>query len=131
MVVGISFNVAKSVPFPDAVAANPYWRQTMIHFSIGTFLNYQDFDANRRDQVRMTNEILPKLERLTPRGAAYLNEANYMQPDWQWVFYGPNYGKLNLIKAKYDPSDVFYALGAVGSDRWAQRSDGRLCRISG
>jgi len=76
----------------------------------------------------MTNEIMPKLERLTPGGAAYLNEANFRQPDWKWAFYGPYYGQLEIIKAKYDPSDLFYALGAVGSDRWTQKEDGRLCR---
>lgn len=77
----------------------------------------------------MTDDLLPQLERLTPNGAAYLNEADFRQPDWKAVFYGSHYDRLNEIKARYDPDDRFYALQAVGSDRWAQQLDGRLCKV--
>ena len=77
----------------------------------------------------MTNTLIPLLAGLTPNGAVYVNEADFQQPDWKWVFYGPNYGQLDEVKSQYDPLDVFYALGAVGSDRWEQRKDGRLCRL--
>ena len=76
----------------------------------------------------MTNVLVPKLESLTPQGAAYLNEENFQQPNFQHVFYGDNYDRLMSIKAKYDPADLFYTLTGVGSERWAEQSDGRLCR---
>jgi hypothetical protein len=125
--VGNSINVPAQNS--SNVAVNPYWRQTIVHLSIGTFFNYQDFASNLQNQGLMTNTLIPLLAELTPNGAAYLNEADFQQPDWKWVFYGPNYGQLDEIKSQYDPLDVFYALGAVGSDLWEQREDGRLCRL--
>lgn len=71
--------------------------------------------------------LLPQLEEITPRGGAYLNEADPHQPQWQKTFYGTNYDKLLQIKKKYDPEDIFYALTAVGSEPWVQKDDGRLC----
>lgn len=125
--VGNSINV--SAQNSSNVAVNPYWRQTTVHLSIGTFFNYQDFASNFQNLDLMTNTLIPLLRELTPNGAVYINEADFQQPDWKWVFYGPNYGQFNEVKSQYDPLDVFYALRAVGSDRWEQRKDGRLCRL--
>lgn len=95
----------------------------------GNAINYTDFAANFQNQNFITNTITSALAALTPNGAAYLNEADFQQPNWKEVFYGANYNRLNSIKAKYDPLDRFYALGAVGSDRWTEKTDGRLCRV--
>ncbi|OLN86779.1 putative FAD-linked oxidoreductase-like protein 16 [Colletotrichum chlorophyti] len=54
--------------------------------------------------------------------------ANVMEPDWQWSFFGPNYGRLRQIKARYDPARVFWCLQCVGSEDWTQTLSGRLCR---
>ena len=79
----------------------------------------------------MTSELLPKLEKLTPNGGAYINEADFQQPDFQRVFYGANYPVLKAIKKKYDPSDRLYAITAVGSEGWYedQSRGGSLCRV--
>lgn len=126
---GVSFNVAHSVSSPDAVGANPYWRESIFSAVLGTPYSFTDEGANFRYRQLMTNELLPQLGRLTPNPAAYLNEADFLQPNWKTVFYGSHYDALNKIKAKYDPEDRFYALTAVGSDRWAQQQDGRLCQV--
>lgn len=78
----------------------------------------------------MTTSLIPELEVLTPGGGTYLNEGDIHQSDWQTVFYGKNYKRLESIKDKYDPQELFYGSTAVGSDRWTYRmnSDGRLCR---
>ena len=125
---GVAFNVNHSVPSPDVVAANPYWRESLFDAVLGTPYSYTNWNANVQYALEMTNDLLPQLEKLTPNGGAYLNEADFRQPDFKSVFYGNHYDKLNAIKAKYDPEDRFYALTAVGSDRWAQKQDGRLCR---
>ncbi|TGJ77096.1 hypothetical protein E0Z10_g10787 [Xylaria hypoxylon] len=70
---------------------------------------------------------MPVLEAATPGAGAYLNEGNWAQPNWQSEFYGSNYGRLRRIKASYDPDDLLYCLTCVGSEAWAQDSDGRLC----
>jgi Berberine and berberine like len=126
---GVAFNVARSVSAPDAVAVNPYWRETIFKAVLGTPYSFTDWEANLQYQQKMSNELLPQLAQLTPNGAAYLNEADFLQPDWKAVFYGRNYDELNKIKARYDPDDRLYALTAVGSDRWAQQQDGRLCKV--
>lgn len=53
----------------------------------------------------------------TPDSGAYLNEADYFEPDWQRSFWGPNYRRLLSIKDKYDPTGLFQVHHGVGSDR--------------
>lgn len=72
----------------------------------------------------MTDVYLPILAAPTPGGGAYLNESDFLQPDWSNVFYGINYRLLRDVKRKYDPEDVFYASTAVGSDEWWQVGSG-------
>jgi hypothetical protein len=85
-------------------------------------------EVNILGQEKVTNMFIPALAELTPDGAAYLNEADFRQPDFQQVFYGANYEKLLAIKRKYDPNDMFYGLTAVGSEAWRIEYDGRLCK---
>lgn len=84
--------------------------------------------ANLVAQERVTAQLGPVLDALTPGGGAYLNEADMNQPNWQQAFYGSNYPRLLLIKKKYDPEGVFWGPTAVGSEEWNVAKDGRLCR---
>ena len=84
--------------------------------------------ANVLQQRTVTNVLVPALDKLMPSGAAYLNEADFNEPNWQHVFYGENYAKLLAIKQKYDPNDIFWAPTAVGSETWEVAADGRLCK---
>lgn len=85
--------------------------------------------ANIPIQEKITNDLVPSLEAITPGGGVYLNEADFRQPDFQDVFYGENYNTLLTIKDKYDPKGLFYALTGVGSERWATQSQGKLCLV--
>ena len=93
--------------------------------------SYTNDSSNAAYADQMTNQLLPLLEEITPNGAAYVNEADFQQPDFQNVFYGAKYGTLKGIKSKYDPFDMFYAVTAVGSENWYedQSRGGRLCPI--
>ncbi|KAI1170396.1 FAD binding domain protein [Nemania sp. FL0916] len=100
---GITMNVSKPPTFPNA--AHPAWPQGVV------------------------NDILsPPLDKLVPGRAAYLNEANFRQADWQRSFYGDNYAKLLTIKRKYDPHNVFWGSTAVGGEALQVAADGRLCK---
>ncbi|KAH6612777.1 hypothetical protein B0J18DRAFT_441027 [Chaetomium sp. MPI-SDFR-AT-0129] len=79
-------------------------------------------------QAEYLEVIRPTLEAVTPGAGAYGNEANWQQPAWQNVFYGPTYERLKGIKARYDPEGLLYGLTAVGSENWAADGQGRLCR---
>lgn len=98
----------------------------------------------------MTDYWVPQLTALTPGGGCYLNEvsfiiqcnksteqanapshlkqADFRQPNWQQTFYGSNYDTLLAVKSEYDPTNLFYATTAVGSEYWNVEADGRLCK---
>jgi Berberine and berberine like len=54
-------------------------------------------------------------------------QADMNEPNFQSSFYGTGYQKLYAIKQKYDPTGVFYAKTAVGSENYLEMSDGRIC----
>ncbi|KAA8642713.1 FAD-dependent oxidoreductase [Aspergillus tanneri] len=114
-------------------AANPAWQEATMSAVIGLPFNYTNRQVDLDNQKLITSSLIPVLEALTPRGeisGAYLNEADFNQPDWQSAFYGANYDRLQEIKDKYDPDQVLYARTAVGSQRWVEHEDGRLCRAA-
>ncbi|KAK4453107.1 putative isoamyl alcohol oxidase [Podospora aff. communis PSN243] len=108
----------------------PAWRDALVHVTLttpwsfdpaqwGAMLDYQGF---------MTNTIMPAIEAATPGSGAYMNEADFQQPNFQREFFGSNYNQLLGIKRKYDPDSFFYASKAVGSERWNVRNNGKMCR---
>jgi Berberine and berberine like len=80
----------------------------------------------RRD---MTNNKVPILAELAggPNSAAYSNEADVREPQFQTTFFGPNYDRLSRIKKRYDPEDLFIVSAGVSSEKWDV--DG-LCRVA-
>jgi hypothetical protein len=72
---------------------------------------------------------LPILAQIAGSGsdvAAYSNEADVLEADFQTTFFGPNYAKLSAIKRRYDPKDLFIVGAGVGSERWDQWG---ICRL--
>ncbi|KAF2759926.1 FAD-binding domain-containing protein [Pseudovirgaria hyperparasitica] len=124
---GVTFNVNQSGPYN--VSANPYWRKSLFGMVVGTPINYTDYSKTIAGQDLITNDLLPRIAEITPNGGAYLNEADFQQPDFQTLFFGENYKRLLAIKRRYDQDDLFWARTAVGSERWSEQSDGRLCRV--
>ncbi|KAJ6557654.1 hypothetical protein B0H19DRAFT_946457 [Mycena capillaripes] len=94
-------------------AVNPAWRTAKAHAKSSSLT---EIDAIRNEF--QTNQ-LPILEQLSgPNAGSYSSEADALEPDFKMTFYGPNYGKLSAIKAKYDPHDLFIVPAGVGSERW-------------
>lgn len=90
-----------------------------------------DWATDLRNQDLVTESFVPALAALLPGGgSAYLNQADFREPDWQQVFYGENYAKLLGLKQKYDPDGVFWGRTTVGSEQWAETEDKRLCRVA-
>lgn len=78
----------------------------------------------------MTDTLIPALAKLLPGGGSgYLNEGNFLEPEWQQLFYGTSYGKLLITKNKYDPNSIFWGRTAVGSEGWSETHDKKLCRV--
>lgn len=110
-------------------AVHPAWRTAKTHVDI--FNTWQDGasikDIHAIENV-FRNKQLSILENIAGKyGAAYSNEADVLERDFQNVFYGPNYARLSEIKRTYDPNDLFIVRTGVGSERWD--SDG-LCKVT-
>ncbi|KAK4185896.1 hypothetical protein QBC35DRAFT_388516 [Podospora australis] len=129
LLTGVCFNVSSFVSYPDENAVNPYFRTSLFNVFLGIPTVYDSWQANLDSMNTITNDFLAGIAALTPNGGAYLNEADVQQPNWQSVFYGSHWTRLSAIKRQYDPNDAFYAPTAVGSERWEERQDGRLCRV--
>ncbi|KAI0758134.1 FAD/FMN-containing isoamyl alcohol oxidase MreA [Fomes fomentarius] len=125
--IGVALNASKGVD--NSVL--PAWRNTLIDTVITTPWNSTAPWSDMVEwQHKMTEQYIPQLIALAPNSGAYMNEADFRQPNWQQAFFGSNYQKLREIKALYDPNEVFYALTAVGSEEWDVEDDGRLCRVA-
>ncbi|KAE9567964.1 hypothetical protein CGMCC3_g15906 [Colletotrichum fructicola] len=123
-------------------AVNPAFRE-MVFFLVTSSNRTADHStpAALATQKRYLQEkVLQPWRDISPvseGGGTYLNEASVEESDWQESFYGGNYPRLSQIKRKWDPNDVFYAVTAVGSERWivldgdqgVQTQNGRLCRV--
>ncbi|TGO19531.1 hypothetical protein BPAE_0340g00020 [Botrytis paeoniae] len=124
---GIALNVNHSHSGINSV--HPAWRDTLISASIPGIWNFSDpLNSNEQLQKNNTEVIGRLLKSITPGGGTYLNEADFLDPDWKDSFYGKNYQRLSEIKSKYDPNGLFYATTAVGSDEFKVDDMGRVCK---
>ncbi|ETS77837.1 hypothetical protein PFICI_09899 [Pestalotiopsis fici W106-1] len=127
-VTGVSLDVSR-FGSTETTSVVPAWRSSLIH----AVLNLPwSFTAPWSDMVaqvsKMTEQAMPILEAATPGSGAYVNEADFQQPNFQEVFWGTNYERLLAIKAKYDPENFLYTRIAPGSEAWTVADDGRMCR---
>lgn len=111
-------------------AVLPAWRDALVHYTVYSVWDWtSDAEMNSRSD-RLTDEIIPALEELSPGSGTYANEANYRQENWQTEFFGSNWNKLNIIKRQWDPRGIFYAPLSAGADQWMENDQGRLCRVT-
>ncbi|KAH7217798.1 hypothetical protein DER44DRAFT_835117 [Fusarium oxysporum] len=116
-------------PKPVNNSLHPSWRNATVHLITGQSWTDSTNDTEVRNIIHdLTYRKLTLLRELDLAQGAYLNEANSIEPDWQWSFWGPNYARLRDIKERYDPDGLLWCPQCVGSEDWVQRQDGRLCR---
>ncbi|KAJ7878054.1 FAD-binding domain-containing protein [Mycena leptocephala] len=118
--------VAENVNISSAV--HPAWRTAKTHLVVSSSWDDSASLAEIREirNFFQTTQV-PILEEITgPRTAAYSNEADSLEPNFQTTFFGPNYAKLSSIKKKYDPNDLFIVGAGVGSERWDEWG---LCQV--
>ncbi|KAL7760906.1 hypothetical protein ACKLNR_007441 [Fusarium oxysporum f. sp. zingiberi] len=116
-------------PKPVNNSLHPSWRNAAVHLITGQSWTDSTNDTEVRNIIHdVTYRKLTLLRELDLAQGAYLNEANSIEPDWQWSFWGPNYARLRDIKERYDPEGLLWCPQCVGSEDWVQRQDGRLCR---
>ncbi|KAH8175246.1 FAD binding domain-containing protein [Sarocladium implicatum] len=129
-VLAVGSAAAYSKPFSVDNAVLPAWRSAYIQLQLTT--PWSNDPSKRVDMVaaqhRMTDEFNPQLARLTPGGGAYMNEADFREPNWKETWFGDNYERLATVKRRYDPHGLLYMFKGVGSDAWDVAADGRMCR---
>lgn len=110
---------------------NPAWREMIMHqivargWTADTPVTY--IQSVQRDITYVKSAAL---KRLAPNTGCYMNEADRLDPDYIADFYGKvNYKALVEVKAKYDPTSLFYCPTCVGSEKWEVREDQKLCRL--
>ena len=108
---------------------NPTWYNTTTHILVVELWPVGS-DQTVVDTVYkdITQNKVQPLRDLSPETGAYFNEPDSFEPEWQTTFFGPHYPRLYHIKQKYDPEGVLWCSKCVGSEAWAESSDGTLCR---
>ncbi|KAF2200570.1 FAD binding domain-containing protein [Delitschia confertaspora ATCC 74209] len=111
-------------------AVNPVWRDGASFSITLVILPLNASLAEKAEGQRLlTDEVDKPLRDASPHGAAYVNEGNLEEPNWQNAFWGTNYPRLSLLKKTWDPKGVFYARTTPGSEDWEVIDYGtRLCR---
>jgi hypothetical protein len=77
-----------------------------------------DLAAGRKATIAIA-AAADKLRAITPAAGAYVSEGNFFDQSWQRSFWGPNYPRLQAVKAKYDPMGLFFVHHGVGSEEWS------------
>ena len=82
--------------------------------------------AAARKQAVAIGDAADELRKVVSDAGAYVSESSYFQRDWQRAYWGPNYPRLQAVKAKYDPEGLFFVHNGVGSEDWSTDGFTRL-----
>lgn len=107
-------------------SVHPAWRRSYLLAEIVSApSDNSDSLAVQSAKDDVTFRKTNAMRALTPGSGSYVNEADGDDPSWKEDFYGDNYGWLKSVKEKYDPEETFYCPRCVGSEGWAETTDGR------
>ena len=137
---------------PDS-AVTPAWRTAYAHVLTTLSPPFKNETRLAEDRTRMREELVPALSRVATAGAnnrsaegayineseeayinesegAYINESDQGEKEFQRLYWGTkNYARLSKIKERVDPEGVFWCEVCVGSEKWKEGEDGRVCRV--
>lgn len=139
VMVGYGLSADANGSFPDN-AANPAWRDNVLYVIPAVSWNATalSWDEVAAFSAQFTNEWLQPLRDVSPLAGGYASEGDIMEPDFQASFYGnATYERLYRFKQEIDPTGLFCAHKAVGSEDWyvtgqiegLPTQNGRLCRV--
>ena len=128
--VGHLFNAGHGMPVADS-ATHPRFRSSADLILYLLPLPANATLAQKADiQDVLTNTLDKAMHAAGPNGAAYINEADPYQANWQNNFWGQTvYQRLLQTRKAWDPKGVFYAISTPGTEQWEVIEYGtRLCK---
>ncbi|KAJ5520055.1 hypothetical protein N7463_000508 [Penicillium fimorum] len=115
-------------------SANPALHKMLMHAITSTDWASTTSDAEIQSKMDDLTKAPGKWRAVSPDPGAYMSESDIQEPHFQEAFYGTNYDRLCRLKHRYDPTSLFYAPTAVGSEDSVVKSldglldqSGRLC----
>lgn len=135
--VQVHFNMQAKDPANNDNAVNSHWRP-LVSFSMQSVRWPINSTATEIMKIRQDFQDVDhqSWRNISPGAGSYLAEADRLEPDFGFAFWGDKYPKLLELKKKLDPQDVFFATTGVGSERWKVESvdglpneNGKLCRV--
>jgi FAD/FMN-containing dehydrogenase len=72
-----------------------------------------------REHAEAIEKSMNELRKIVPEPGSYVSESNFFERSWQQSFWGTNYPRLRAVKAKYDPTGLFFVHHGVGSEDWS------------
>ncbi|TFY79238.1 hypothetical protein EWM64_g4777 [Hericium alpestre] len=105
---------------PDSAAAAPAWRTAITDMTLADAWNETSTPAQIQSVKQSVFEQIQPLRELgpIPAGGQYLNEPDFLEPDWQGAYWGSHYPRLLAIKKAIDPHDLFIVFKGVNSEQW-------------
>ncbi|KAL2128688.1 hypothetical protein VTI74DRAFT_8837 [Chaetomium olivicolor] len=137
VLIGYNIRAAPNPSVNQANAVNPAWRRATGFFILAaTWPDNATTELIQQASETLTNDWMERWRAVSPGGGAYMSEGDINEPDWRGAFYGEYYDRLLELKKRYDPTGLFYAPTAVGSEEWEvlgqvdwiPGQNGRLCR---
>ncbi|KAK4069469.1 CAZyme family AA7 [Trichoderma harzianum] len=111
---------------------NPVFRRALLINIVSrnwdSLTPYVDIAAAQRDVTYHKGKAQVAF---APDTGSYLNEGNWLDPDYLTNQFGAILPTLEAAKKKYDPTDLFYCPTCVGSQHWKEEEDGHLCTVKG
>ncbi|KAK4677478.1 hypothetical protein QC764_405020 [Podospora pseudoanserina] len=137
ILIGYNIRAAPNSAVNQTNSVNPAWRETTGFFILAAAWPADASPAVIQAQSNiLTNDWMARWRQVSPGAGSYLSEGDINEPNWQQSFYGSHYPRLLQLKKKYDPTGLFYAHTAVGSEDWEVEGqlpglptqNGRLCK---
>jgi FAD/FMN-containing dehydrogenase len=143
--VGLHFNKGLAGAPPEAIAAardtatNPAVLDAFALAIIAggraaTYPGVAGYEPDLRGARQEAGKIgksMNELRKLVPDPGSYVSESNFFEQSWQQSYWRANYPRLRAVKAKYDPTGLFFVHHGVGSEEWSPDGFTRLPKQSG
>ncbi|HEV2365456.1 MAG TPA: FAD-binding oxidoreductase [Caulobacteraceae bacterium] len=82
--------------------------------------------AKARADAAAIDAATAELAKVVGNPGSYVAESNYFNRRWADAFWGQNYPRLQSIKARYDPTGLFFVRHQAGSEAWSDDGFTRL-----